>query len=143
FEGDLLGAALKSNPTLPVRYRPDSLQQRRNTEPNPVAMMEYAKDFTSTLRTLGSMFAELKIVDGLSFRTVVGFDQSQSERKAAYSSLLNIASVKDVGGRVFTTNVETGSRLWENYFTYDKGFGNVSLNAVAGYSYQKFNYANN
>lgn len=143
FEGDLLGAALKSNPTLPVRYRPDSLQQRSNTEPNPVAMMEYSKDFTSTLRTLGSMYAELKIVDGLSFRTVVGFDQSQSERKAAYSSLLNIASVKDVGGRVFVTNVETGSRLWENYFTYDKGFGNVSLNAVAGYSYQKFNYANN
>lgn len=142
FEGDLIGAALKANPTLPVRYTEDSLQQKSQTEPNPVAYLEYTKDFTNTIRALGSMFAEVRLFEGLSFRTVVGFDQAQSSRKSAYSRKLNFGSIFN-RGRLFTTNTESGTRLWENYFTYDKAFGSTTLNAVLGYSYQRFDFSQN
>lgn len=140
FEGDLLGAALKANPTYAVRRQGDTLLQRNVNEPNPVAMLEYSKDFTKTIRALGNLNAELAITKNLSFRTVLGFDRSIGSRKVAYSRDLVVTTINGLG-RLFLIDVETDNRLWENYFTYNKGFGSVNLNAVLGYSYQSFDYA--
>jgi len=145
FEGDLLGAALKSNPTSPIRVRDTItgkmiLNQISKNEPNPVAMIELSKDFTKTLRTLGNLSAELKIVEGLSFKTVLGFDQSMSARKTAYSRDLFLNST-DKKGRLYYNDIESNNQLWENYFTYNKGFGSTNLTALLGYSYQNFDYS--
>lgn len=142
FEGDLLGAALKANPTLPVRNSDGELVQPGPTEPNPVAMLVYAKDFTNTMRALGNISAELEIVEGLSFKTVVGLDRSMSTRRAAFSSSLVAPGIEDKG-RLFTNDIEMDNMLWENYFTYDKTVGNVKINAVLGYSYQSFDRSTN
>ena len=141
FQGDLLGAALKANPTYPVyKGKSDTLLQRNVNEPNPVAMLELSKDFTKTLRALGNLTAELSITKNLSFKTVLGFDQSIGARKVAYSRDLVVNSINGIG-RLFLIDVETDNRLWENYFTYNKSFSNVNLNAILGYSYQSFDYS--
>ena len=140
FQGDLLGAALKANPTYAVyKGKTDTLLQRNTNEPNPVAMLELSKDFTKTLRALGNLTAELSLTKNLSFKTVLGFDQSLSNRKVAYSRDLVVNSINGIG-RLFLIDVETDNRLWENYFTYNKSFNKVNLNAVLGYSYQSFEY---
>src|SRR5690606_18549591 len=41
FEGDLLGTALKSNPTLPVRNPDGTFLQVSTNEPNPAAILAY------------------------------------------------------------------------------------------------------
>lgn len=139
FQGDLLGAALKANPTDSIYHADGSLLQRNVNEPNPVAMLELSKDFTKTLRALGNLSAELSLTKHLSFKTVLGFDQSLSSRKAAYSRDLVVNSI--VGkGRLFLNDVETDNRLWENYFTYNQSFNKTNLSAVLGYSYQNFEY---
>ncbi len=135
--GDLLGAALKLNPTYPV-YQDGELFQRSVTELNPVAFLELSNDFTNTVRALGNISFDLKITDDLSFRTVLGGDRSASSRKAGYSGDLVVQGV--VGqGRAVTEDISTINTLMENYFTYNKDLSeNLRLDAVLGYSYQRF-----
>lgn len=142
FAGDLLGMVLKSNPTSPVYKKgTDTLFQPKSAdEANPVALLTYSRDITNTIRTLGNINAEYQIIDGLSFKTVVGFDRSLSKRKVGYSSDLNIAGI--VGkGRLIVADINSNNSLWENYFNYTKQFGSVNFNGVLGYSYQRFDYA--
>jgi TonB-dependent starch-binding outer membrane protein SusC len=147
YEGDLLGAILKSNPTIPayttVNGKQVAFQRKKadgspiNDEPTPSALLEYTKDNTNTLRAIGNVNAELTIVDGLTFKTVLGFDRSLSNRTAALSRALQ--SPRTFGsGRLFTNDIQADNRLWENYFTYTKKFGNVDFSGMAGYSYQSF-----
>lgn len=135
--GDLLGAALKLNPTYPVR-QDGELFQRSVTELNPVAFLELSDDFTNTVRALGNISFDLKITDDLSFRTVLGGDRSASSRKAGFSGDLVVQGI--VGqGRAVTEDISTINTLMENYFTYNKDLSeNLRLDAVLGYSYQRF-----
>ena len=136
--GDLLGSALKLNPTYPVRNDDGTLFQRGVTEVNPLAFLELGEDNTNTLRTLGNISFELQIVDDLTFRTVLGADRSNSLRKAAYSGDF-IAQGIEVQGRFASEEIATTNTLMENYFNYNTDFSeNLRLEAVLGYSYQRF-----
>jgi iron complex outermembrane receptor protein len=139
FEGDLWGNALKANPTAPIYdpTGPGGFYQPSNTEPNPVALIELSKSYTNTIRALGSISAEVKLFKELSFKTVYGYDASFSTRKSAFSRDLNATGIYNIG-RLFLNEIQVSNNLWENYFTYDKNFGNVTLNALLGYSYQSF-----
>ncbi len=139
FSGDLLGAILKTNPTNKV-FNPDGTPfQTTSVEPNPVAILQYTKDNTRALRILGNLNAEYEITKGLKFKTVLGFDQSMSSRKAAFSPLLVAADIEKIG-QVYLTDIETENRLMENYFTYNNKFGNVTFDGLLGYSYQSFDF---
>ena len=138
FRGDLLGSALKLAPTYPVREN-GALVQPSQTEVNPVAILDFSKSYTNTLRALGNISAELTILEGLTFKTVLGFDRSFSSRTDAYSRDLNAAGIAD-RGRLYLNDTQINNRLWENYFTYTKEFGNSQLTALAGYSYQSFGF---
>jgi TonB-dependent starch-binding outer membrane protein SusC len=138
FEGDLLGSALKANPTLPVRDTDGEFNQPNTSEPNPSAILAYTRDYTDALRGLGNLSAEYEIVKGLSFKTVLGFDRSFSSRKAALSRDLVVSGIRD-NGRLYLHDIQIDNRLWENYFTFDKDLSSsVKLNALLGYSYQSF-----
>jgi len=137
FEGDLLGSALKSNPSYPVKKPDGTFNQVSTNEPNPAAILAYSRDNTNTLRALGNISAELEIVKNFKFKTVYGFDKSLSARKTAFSKDLWVSGIKDEG-MLYTNDIEINNTLWENYFTYDKKSENLSINAVLGYSYQQF-----
>ncbi len=140
YQGDLLGGILKSNPTLPIYNADGSLFQSTNVaEPNPQALLSLSKDNTKTLRTVGNINAEYEIIDGLKFKTVLGFDKSMSSRKAAFSKDLGYQAIQNVG-RLYLTDIQTDNNLMENYFTYNKKVGTANLSALLGYSYQSFEY---
>lgn len=139
FRGDLMGNVLKANPTTPVRDANGDFVQLGITEPNPIAILNLSESFTNTLRALGNISGELKITDDLKFKTVLGLDRSFSNRTDAFSRDLVVGGVNGIG-RLYLNDVEVSNVLWENYFTYEKDFGNISLNALAGYSYQQFDY---
>lgn len=141
FRGDLMGNVLKANPSDPVRNPDGTFLQRSITEPNPVAMLALTESFTNTLRALGNISAEYKLTADLSFKTVVGLDRSTSSRIDALSRDLVVGDVTGLG-RMYTNDIEVNNTLWENYFTYTKDFSSVSLTALAGYSYQSFEFFN-
>ncbi|MEZ0538415.1 SusC/RagA family TonB-linked outer membrane protein [Fibrella arboris] len=141
YQGDLLGGILKTNPTLPIYKADGSLAQSSNVaEPNPQAFLSLSKDNTKTLRTVGNINAEYEIIDGLKFKTVLGFDKSMSSRKAAFSKDLIYQDIQNVG-RLYLNDIQIDNNLWENYFTYNKKVGSVNLSALLGYSYQSFEYS--
>jgi iron complex outermembrane receptor protein len=144
FEGDLWGNALKQAPSNPIYDTddPSGYFQLANTEPNPVAMLNLSKLFSNQLRALGSIGAEIEIFKGFKFKTVYGLDAQMNERRQAYSKLLNVTGIYNVGRAYLLDNAQYNN-LWENYFTYDKKSGNVSFNALLGYSYQDFQVMNN
>ncbi|OYZ02088.1 MAG: hypothetical protein B7Y37_02990 [Sphingobacteriia bacterium 28-36-52] len=152
YQGSLLGAALQLNPTNPVYNRDGSFFQPGDQR-NPVQMLAYFDDRDFVNRFLTNLSATYQITPSLSYRAVLGLDNSKSERTAfadprlganAYGGTINVYG-KDYqnpiqgNGRGTRQNLETKSTLIEHYFTYDKTFNNVhAINAVAGYSYQSF-----
>ncbi len=145
FEGDAWLSALKGNPTWPTHNPDGTLFQLigadgklNPSEPNPLAMIELSDDATNSLRMLGNLNAELQITKHLTFKTVVGFDRSLSSRKNALSRDLSLGPAVGGKGRLFTSDLENNSTLWENYFTYNRSFGKVDFTGLAGYSYQRF-----
>lgn len=152
FEGDLMGAILKFNPTVPVSAdglsaaqvasfvdTVGNIPQVSNTEPNPLAVLEFSELFNNTIRGLGSITGELKLTDDLSFTTQIGFDRSIGESRAAFSSNLYAGTGINGKGRMYANDLELGNKSWENYLTYDSDVSDgINLNVVAGYSYQQF-----
>jgi TonB-dependent starch-binding outer membrane protein SusC len=140
YQGDLLGNILKANPTMAIYKADGTFNQSTNVaEPNPIALLSLSKDNTSTLRTLGNINAEYEILKGLRFKAVYGFDKSMSSRKAAFSRDLIYQDIQNVG-RLFLTDIQIENSLFDGYFTYDKEFGKVTVNALLGYEYQRFDY---
>lgn len=152
YQGSLLGAALQLNPTNPVYNRDGSFYQPGDQR-NPSQMLAYFDDRDVMNRFLTNLSATYQITSSLSYRAVLGFDNSKAERTSfadprlganAYGGTINIFG-RDYqnpiqgNGRGTRQNLETKSTLIEHYFTYDKTFNNVhAINAVAGYSYQSF-----
>lgn len=143
FTGDLLSSVLKSNPTMP-KYVKDAKgediinQPKGGSEASPLAFLEYYKGQASSLRGLGNMSAAVKLMDGLTFKTILGFDRSFSSRADAFSRSLVQQDI-DGKGRLYTSNNDVDNKLMENYFTYDKKFGSIGFTGLLGYSYQNFN----
>ena len=146
FTGDLMGNIIKFNPTNPIYDINDTdkdgnkteFYQPGITEVNPLAFVNLSKDNTNTLRALGNLQAEVSFTKNLKFRSIVGFDKSLSNRKAAYSKDLRI-EFNDGVGRTYFRDIDIDNNLWENYLTYDKTSGSTTFGVLAGYSYQSFN----
>ncbi|MBW0176862.1 SusC/RagA family TonB-linked outer membrane protein [Sediminibacterium sp.] len=152
YQGSLLGAALQFNPTNPV-YNPDGSFYQPGDQRNPSQMLAYFTDNDEINRFLGNFSASYQITKDLSYKVVLGLDNSKAERisfadprlgTGAYGGTINVFG-KDYGnqiqgnGRTTKQNLETKSQLIEHYLTYDKTFNNKhAVNAIAGYSYQSF-----
>ncbi|MDH7463173.1 TonB-dependent receptor [Chitinophagaceae bacterium 26-R-25] len=112
---------------------------------NPMAIIGLYEDKTKSTVLLGNTYLEANILPGLKFKTMFGFINSNSTR--------NVFTPSTYGGGGSTLATFTNPLLsavkaqrqvgvntnWvsENYFTYDKNFGNHYINVVAGYSAQQ------
>lgn len=108
---------------------------------NPVAIATRRKDERNKFRLFGSTFLEYQIIEGLKFKTLLGGDYDYSFREAFRPA--SIGSYRnDVNSTVAWATERTSVRkniISENTFTYDKSIEKHSINALAGYSYQKEN----
>ncbi|WP_422107147.1 SusC/RagA family TonB-linked outer membrane protein [Winogradskyella sp.] len=137
-EGDLISSALRWNPTRPFRNDDGSYVQISNNQRNPLALLDYYYDVTETTRAFANMSAELKIVEGLTYKFNIGLDRSLSTRRIGQSRLLGVDGVSGLG-RADVVTYESESTLFEHTFNYKKELSeNLNLDAVVGYSYQNF-----
>lgn len=132
FEGSLLGAAYRANPTLP--NDPD-FQDFPGF--NPMALLKYNQDETETDRVLLNFSADYAILPQLSAKINLGYDQSDSYRGAALSP--DILGMGESGtGRGSINEIEATNRLMEITLNYEKQFENSKFDALLGYSFQDF-----
>ncbi|MCC4230611.1 MULTISPECIES: SusC/RagA family TonB-linked outer membrane protein [Zunongwangia] len=131
--GDLLGGAYQSNPTYPAD--PDFQLPGLI---NPLALLKYNQDKTDTERLLVNFSAEYDIIPDLSAKVNLGYDKSESDRRASISpDILGISGVPG-NGRANLNEIDATNRLMEITLNYKKQFENSKIEALVGYSFQDF-----
>ncbi len=133
--GDLLGATYSANPTWPANttYNPGD-------RINPLNLLQNWQNLTGTDRFLINFSAEYDIIEALSAKVTVGYDKSESTREATLGSKsFNVGSGAGGNGRGALNDLTNENRLLELTVNYNKEFGNSTLDALAGFSYQDFN----
>lgn len=114
-------------------YGGTGIASRTGNTPNILADLERnAEDRQTDIRLLGSIFGDLKIIDGLNFRTTVGGTYQNGYNTdwtgATYERAENQATSS------YNENAYYNSDwVWTNTLTLDKNFGLNRLLAVAGY----------
>jgi len=102
---------------------------------NPLQILNEENVYLDNYRFLGTLYGIASITKDLSFKTSFGTDLTYTLDNVYYSE--NHPYGTGVGrlidSRRFTPNI-----LWENTLNYNKTFGKLTLNALGGYSYQKF-----
>ena len=110
---------------------------------NPLALLNLIDDNSQVERIISNIKLdyELSFVDGLSATVNLGYDDASSSGSRTTSELIP-TSDPTWNGSLSTYTQSATNTLLDAYLTYEKSFDNSSLNAVAGYSYQAFEFDN-
>ena len=122
----------------PGEYGGTGLASRLGSTPNPVADLERAADNRQQdIRILGSIFADVKILEHLKFRTTFG-GTFGSNYNTSWTNKTYERAENQATSSYFESAGYGSDWVWTNQLTYDKTFGNHKLLAVAGYEAVKY-----
>jgi TonB-linked SusC/RagA family outer membrane protein len=135
-DGQLIIHTLMANPTRSVfDENGDYTNFNMNAHYNPAYLLSIYEDVTRTTRILGNMETSFRILKGLEYKLNLGIDRSIAERNTTiYRNLTD----RSTTGRYVQSNVDSKNTLLEHYLTYDFLTGKHKFDALAGFSYQKF-----
>ena len=135
-DGQLIVHTLMANPTRPVfDENGDYTNFNMNAHYNPAYLLSIYEDETRTTRILGNLEASFRIVKGLEYKLNLGVDRSMGERNTTmYPNLTD----RSPNGKYVQSNMESKSSLVEDYLTYNFQTEKHKFEALAGFSYQKF-----
>ena len=136
LDGNVMRLLLQARPTVPA-FNPDGTYGGGGPAANPLVNIRETADETFTRRFRGSMFADYKLTEGLAVRVNTGATFSDARRGQYLNKITRQGA--DVNGQASIGSTSTSNTLFESTLTYDKDFGEHSINAVAGYSTQKNN----
>ncbi|WP_179375156.1 SusC/RagA family TonB-linked outer membrane protein [Winogradskyella wichelsiae] len=111
---------------------------------NPVALQNLKDDSSEVRRFVLNAKADYKLhfFPDLTATVSTGIDQSNSHGRTLVSELIPTSDLTWNGSRSTFTN-ESTNKLFDAYFTYNKSLSDIhNITAVAGYSYQSFEYDN-
>ncbi len=135
FQGDLLGAAYIANPTWPA----DPNFEVGGSFVNPLNLLRNSQNETNTNRILLNGSLEYKIIEGLSAKLNLGYDDSESTRGSAISgNVTGLQNGTPGNGRANVNDIDVTNRLLEFTINYEKELGNSNFSILAGYSFQDF-----
>ncbi|SDQ97680.1 SusC/RagA family TonB-linked outer membrane protein [Flagellimonas zhangzhouensis] len=130
--------ALRMSPLVPVydtdgnfggNYSNDTGLSNPN---NPVAEAYRQKDnFAKTFRVFGDVYATLDILDGLQFKTSLGGSiRAYNDRR--FRALIPESSEPISTNTLTEADQDTYEWVWTNTLSYNKSFGDHSINALVG-----------
>ena len=99
---------------------------------NAVGTVSSGKNYVNDLRTIGNLFAELKITDWLSYRFDFGVDWYNTR---AYSR--EIDKPGTLRGSATESNINNYKTVLNNILNFNKRFGNHSISGVVGQSFER------
>ncbi|MFC4210228.1 SusC/RagA family TonB-linked outer membrane protein [Pedobacter lithocola] len=155
YRNTILSQMLTYLPTAPVKNADgsyfDNLTQSNYY--NPVSMLENAQENLKYKNLLGSFTANLKLPFGFSYDVAASYQNYQTVYGAFYNSIYtsrynnvrntpdppanpSIVSLIGQNGVGVRNAYQSTNKIIETYLTWDRKFGDHSINAVIGYSYQ-------
>ena len=127
-------------PIIPVKY-PDGSWAGNNDYPgmeggnNPVHVATDRDYSLQTQTMLGNVYANIKLTEGLEFRSVVG--TNIINQKVKFYGGRQLIWISSPNGSASLRQINNTSWQFENYLTYNKTFADVHrLTAMAGLSWQ-------
>lgn len=126
-------------------YNPDGSYTRFTGvtwgETNPVGIARELWRPANTLRIIGNVALNYKIIDGLTLKLTAGIDRSDNKSDYYAPSTITIGRSTDkdgnpISGAASKSYSNSLTFINENTLNYDKKFGDHALNALAGITYQ-------
>ncbi|MGE9314941.1 SusC/RagA family TonB-linked outer membrane protein [Niabella sp. CJ426] len=134
----IIGSLLIMPPTATI-YEPNGSYTLRNPFENifanPIAALNETQNKLSTIRFLGTGYAEYEVIKGLKAKVLLGTDVNNDKEKYYIPSTIYEGAT--TGGQASLGNATTYSWLNENTLTYSKEFGKSSLTALVGFTQQE------
>jgi TonB-linked SusC/RagA family outer membrane protein len=144
FQGSLIGNALQWNPTHPL-YKPDgSIWVNNNlgaTTVNPMALLAAHDDISNLSTILASISPSFKILNNLEYRMLYSVNYGSGDRKSEIRNWLNLTG--NLGWAQSINNKSVNQQLTHTLTYSPKITNNLSLNAVVGYEYLKYDFRGN
>ena len=144
-DNDPITSALKAPPTLPVYDQTGGYSVLNiykfsdGVVENPVAQLNEMTNIDTDTRIFDNMGATITIMPGLTFKSTLGVDFT-THLNDSYAS--RKVQAGKPSGRASKSNSEYYSILNENTLNFNKEFGKNRLDAVAGYTWQKYRIVN-
>lgn len=138
FRGSLIGNALQWNPTDNL-YNADTLVIRPNfgNFTNPVALIEAYKDRVNTIDIIANISPSFKITDELTYKFNYAITHGSGNRRAQIARWINLQNIEN-RGVAFVGDEANTNQLLTHTLNYNTNIASgISVNAVAGYEYQK------
>lgn len=137
----VVNSAILMPPTVPVKQANGSYTQMNptpggSTIQNPVPIAKLATNYQEIERLLGSVEASWKITEGLSLKVTFGTDMSSANRSVYWPK--ETVNGSNANGSASQANRKMASYLNENILTYERVFGEHSLNVTGGFTWQTF-----
>lgn len=133
----ILVSAAQFNPLLPIKNEDGAytLNDEARFLPNPVSLLEI-KDKTMRERLLGTLFVEIEPIKDLKLKANFGIDRNYQKRKQ-YMPTTTLYGQKE-NGSAYISQADRSDYLMELTANYTRQFGDHSLTALVGHSYQLF-----
>jgi TonB-linked SusC/RagA family outer membrane protein len=103
---------------------------------NPLIQVGNADRTLTILRSIGMMFGEINILEGLKFRTEFGFDLLNQQDASYFNSKTQRASGTSLGF-ASTAGTATDNININSFFSYYRTFDAHTVDATLGFSYQR------
>ena len=148
FTGNLIGQALQWNPTIPLITDGDFTTGTNNntnavvgaTTINPLQLLAAHNEDSNTTTLLGSISPYINLTDNLQYRYRFGVNYGTGETRGNVRGFVNVQGIEDRGFAA-VSNATLSSILHSHTLSYNHELSpTVSMNAVAGYEYQKFDF---
>jgi len=131
FKGSLVGAALQWNPTIDLFNSDGTFNQFSDSNPNPLAFLQFVNDKAESSRILGSVAVEYDIVEDLTYKFQLGFDRFESVRRASVSPFFNL---QGNNGAAAINNDYAFSKTFTHTVNYKKDFSeDFRFDGLLGY----------
>lgn len=139
--GQLIIHTLMANPTRNVFDENGNYTNfNMNAHYNPAYLLDIYRDITRTMRVLGNMDVSFRIIKGLDYKFNLGIDRSVGDRNTTiFPNLTDISP----NGKFIKYNLNSKSTLLEHYLNYNLQVDKHKIEALVGFSYQKFERAGN
>ncbi len=136
----VVGAAYRADPTIPPTNEDGEFNDAglRASAGNPAATVFYHRNTYSGRRFVGNLYGEYSFLDNFTFKSSVGTDLD-FERVRDFNPEFAVSSAQRNDRS--SLNIETDesySWLWENTVSYNRSFGDHSVDAVAGVTAQEY-----
>lgn len=110
---------------------------------NPLAQLNLRRSETTTANLINNTYAEISIFPFLKYKLNLGYTR-RYDKDFDYTYRYDVGTLfTNPTNNLTEKNKERSTILLENTFSFDKRIGKHNIQALAGYTYQKYKYTEN